>query len=143
MDRVYPLTVTTPDGTLEASPQSTTWPLEDARLLYIDLIIPAGHNGLTGLRVEYNGTQIVPWGDVSYIIANNDRIRFPVNGEITRTGLVIITYNTDVFDHSHYLYAAIQDLPEPTAVVNISGQVIATAQEEIPFEIPTEYDIGM
>lgn len=143
MDRVHPLTVLTPAGTAEVSPQSTTWELEDARLLTIRLTIPRGHNGTTGIRIEYQGTQIIPWGDVSYIVANDDKILFPVNDQITRSGLTIFTYNTDVFDHSHYLLAAIQDLPDANVVLNLSGQVVATAQEEIPLDIDTEFDLGI
>lgn len=117
MDRLYLLTVTTPANTTALGELLTDWPLEDSKLGTVQIITPDGHNGLTGIRIIKSGQQIIPWGADSHLVMNAEDLTIPFNDEMQSTGLVIGTYNTDVFDHTHYLRAVITDLPEPGAPV--------------------------
>lgn len=111
MDRLYSTVVTTASGVLDSAPNDTPWPLEDALLQSIEIVIPDGHAGLTGIRILQAGAQIIPFDLYSWINGNNERIVLPFNGEMTATGLIIETYNTGTFAHSHYVRAVISDLP--------------------------------
>jgi len=121
VDRLYPFTVATPAGTAILAPVTMQLPLEDALLEKITIIIPDGHVGLTGIRLQQAGQQIVPWGNFNYLVANNRVIEIPFNGEMTGTGLVALSYNLDVFDHNHYLEILIKDLPLASALA-VTGQ---------------------
>lgn len=112
--RYYTLTLLTPAGTAVATPLSTTWQLEDQTLASVEVDIPDGHNGLTGIRVIRSQQQVVPWGNNSFLVANNRLVTVPVNQELTEAKLVILTYNTGFYDHSFYLRATITDLASST-----------------------------
>jgi hypothetical protein len=115
-DRFYQLTVTTPANTAKAAPKSTTWTLEDAYLTTVTFIIPDGHNGFTGVRVKMSQQEIMPWSNNDWLVANAEKVEIPYNGAISASGIVVETFNTDVFDHTHYLRAIITDnAPASTA----------------------------
>lgn len=109
MDRFYFETVAVPAGTLQSAPLDHPMPLEDANLKAISITVPDGHNGLTGIRVLWSGQQIVPWGNNSFIVANNRTIPVDFNDYITVTALKFEAFNTDVFPHSFYVEITITD----------------------------------
>lgn len=108
--RIYETTFTVPAGTAIATPFTQGVILEDENLDLLTIIVPDGHAGLTGLRITWGGTQILPFGTGSWIIANNDRIDWPYDGEISETGLQLVGYNLDLFPHSFYLRWQISNL---------------------------------
>ena len=79
MDRVYPLTVTTPAGTLIGAPQNTAFPLEDNYLVEIEIIVPDGSVGLLGFRILQASQQVFPWNNSYYVTPNNEKIVIPWN----------------------------------------------------------------
>lgn len=101
----FPVTVTTPAGTAKASPLSTLVAVPPALLTCVDLLIPAGHAGQTGFRVVYSGQVILPFNGsdaVAWIVGDDDHTTFDLAFPVS-TQLRIQTYNTGVFDHSHYV----------------------------------------
>jgi hypothetical protein len=83
-------------------PLVTAIDLGDAYLTEIDIRIPPGHCGTTGIQVMFNGALVVPWADdSSWLIADDERLNFPVNTEVD-TQLTVNTYNTDLWDHTFY-----------------------------------------
>lgn len=115
MDRLYETDVTVPASTASSSPYSVDWPLEDATLVYVNIIIPAGHSGLTGIRLTRSGTQIVPYSSNSWIISDDEKLTIGFNDEITSSGVKVVAYNSDIFAHTFYLRALIRDLPAPSS----------------------------
>ncbi|MGH7747346.1 MAG: hypothetical protein ACREQ5_21700 [Candidatus Dormibacteria bacterium] len=72
-------------------------------LYKIELRIPAGHAGLTGIAVANAGVTIVPWSaNLVWILGDNDYLTFDVNDEVD-TSLRVMTYNDDVISHTHHL----------------------------------------
>lgn len=126
MDRLYPLSVDTPAGTTPLLPQSTTWRLEDAKLVSVTFVIPDGHSGLTGIRLLQAGQQIVPYSNDDWFVSNDEIIDVPVNMEMTTSGLTVQTYNTDVFTHRHWLRALITDLQAAGSALAAPIPVIAS-----------------
>lgn len=123
MDRLYAISVTVPANTPRAAPVDVALPLEDAQLTRFDITVPDGHNGLTGLRVLWSGQQIVPWGNNSFIVANNRTIPVAFNDYITASGVVFEAFNTDVFAHTFYIELTISDSPTRAALMATpSGQ---------------------
>ena len=113
MSQLWPLTVTTPAGTLSSSPLITPWPLADANLEWIEIVVPDGPSGQVGVAVYWSGTQIVPWGTDSWIITNNEKLHIPVDSYITISGLSVYTYNEGIFDHTVYLRALVKYTTTP------------------------------
>ena len=126
MSQLWPLTITTPAGTPIDNPLITPWPLVDANLDFIDIIIPDGPSGQLGVAVYWSGTQILPWGSNSWIITNNEKIHTPIDSYITIGGLSVYTYNLGIFDHTIYLRALIKYTTTP--VVTEEGTIgVSTA----------------
>ena len=100
---VYPVNVTVPAGTPTSVPVTTTPNLGWVWLDSVELRIPSGHCGLTGIHAANSGTQLFPYSEtVSYLVGDDERLIFDIGQEFD-TGLQIVTYNTDVFSHTFYL----------------------------------------
>jgi hypothetical protein len=117
MDRLYLLTFTVPANTPLATPVSKNWPLEDAHLKDVTILVPAGPSGLAGFRVLWANQQVIPWANNSYLISDEEVISVNCDFEMTATGLVVQGYNTDIFDHTFYFRGAIIDTPSPLTTV--------------------------
>jgi hypothetical protein len=66
--------------------------------------IPNGHNATTGVALQLNGVNIVPFQDSQsiYIVGNNITYEFDVNAEVDQ-GLQVAQLNLDRFQHAHYM----------------------------------------
>jgi hypothetical protein len=124
MSQLWPLTITTLADTQPSNPLITPWPLVDANLDYIEIIVPDGPSGQVGVAVYWSGTQIVPWGTDSWLITNNEKIHIPVTSYITVSGLEVWTYNVGIYEHTIYLRALVK---YTTAAVVTEAPVIGSA----------------
>jgi hypothetical protein len=111
MDRYYPASITVATGTAITNPHITILPLENAQLVDIEMRIPPGHGGLTGVRIEMSRQQVLPWGNNTWLVGDNYERTFDVNAEIGVNTIRVLTYNTDVFAHTFYLMFHIRNLP--------------------------------
>lgn len=94
--------VTTPAGTPLDTPQTTSLSLGWCNLNRIDLRIPPGPSGLAGVSIVQAGTQLWPWGDYgTWIVGDDEQYSIDINVEID-SGISILTYNTDVYQHTMY-----------------------------------------
>ena len=134
MDRLYYESVTIPAGTPLATPVSVPWPLEDNYLKYVDIVVPSGPSGLMGFRILWASQQIIPWGNNSYLVTDNEKIHVDVDSYITVTGLVIEGYNTDIFPHTIYLRGLIQTLSPQ--------QILAAEEVTGSIALPASLDTG-
>lgn len=105
----FPVTVTTPAGTLRGSPQQTAVQVGSTLLTEVNVLMPAGHAGQTGFALQYSGQVIVPFGGTdSWIRGNDEDAQFEVSFPVG-SGLLIVTYNEGRFDHSHYVRLRVDD----------------------------------
>lgn len=107
MHQFTPLLVTAPPGTPKTAPVTVPWAVYPGWLAYFIIEIPAGHNGLTGIRVTYQTTPVVPFDLSSWLVGSGQRFEVPWQDEVMQTGLAVQVFNTDVYAHSWYLYADI------------------------------------
>jgi hypothetical protein len=106
--RYYPLQVNVPRSTSAASPVASAFPIVQGHLKRIEILVPAGHHGQTGLRITYYGVQIYPWGIAESWLVDSGNLRVAEwDDEIEATGLVVQAYNTDLTAHSFYLLAEV------------------------------------
>lgn len=146
-ERVRTLAVTTPSNTAIAAPQSTTWTLGVGILERIDVVIPSGHIGLTGLQLLWGGRQVVPYDGAEFLRGNDDEITVEL-GLWTGLGRVTVrTYNLDdSFEHAHYLRAYLVDLERAEPLVArsvIVGGLEAEAPQEPPSLLTDEEIAGL
>lgn len=117
---VVPFTALVVAGTTIAAPTTFNPALPIGTLERIELQIPPGHVGTTGIRFTYSGQQIVPWSNaVAWIIGDNLDLTFPVDFEIGN-GLRVVAYNTGNYDHSFFLRFTIRQLPKSSGVPQVS-----------------------
>lgn len=107
-DRVEAFTVTVPASTAASAPVTQALPLGLADVLSVEIVIPDGHAGLTGLRFYYSGEQIIPRS--GWIIGNDHHLDWPLTRYPERGDWSARAYNTDVFEHSFYLRFLLSDL---------------------------------
>ncbi|HLI74292.1 MAG TPA: hypothetical protein VKU86_10480 [Acidimicrobiales bacterium] len=102
--RYLPLTVTVPANTAKASPITVDSGVANAVVNTIELRIPPGHGGLTGISVQWNGVSVVPFAQPpEFIDGDDDFFTFDV-GEQIGGGLTVAAFNTDpVNPHSFFL----------------------------------------
>lgn len=94
--------VTVPAGTLQAAPQTTAWDLGAVIVEWVEVMIPKGHAGLTGVHLDYQGVALVPFATPpEFLVARDETVRVPVDLEIGAP-LSVVSYNLDVFSHSFY-----------------------------------------
>lgn len=105
MHQYTPLTVVVPAGTAIASPLAVTWTLYPGWLESVKIDIPKGHKRLTGIRVTYKGTPVIPFHSTTWILGDGQTHTVPFRDQVMNTGLVVQAYNTDAWPHTFYLYA--------------------------------------
>jgi len=138
--RIEAVTVSTPAGTAIATPQVTNLPPSEEIVTILEIVIPGGHVGLTGIKIFYGNDQVLPWRGSDWIIANDEKLEWEIEGLPTGSAWKAQTYNTDAYAHSHYLRFHVDDLPDPIpapqlALANIVGASLPT---EIEPTQPTE-----
>lgn len=118
---------TIPAGTLQATPQTTSWDLGAVIVEWVEVMIPRGHAGLTGVHLDYQGVALVPFSQpAQFLIARDETIRVPVDLEIGKP-LSVVSYNIDVFAHSFYWRAFVNvhldgdQAPGPATLLDLSG----------------------
>lgn len=110
MDRIYQVIVTVSPFTPQSAPLINTIVLEDAFLVSVEVVIPGGHAGLTGIRIRQSRQQILPWGSSGFLTADNYSRVFPVNTEIGSRSISYAAYNDDTYVHSFHLRFHLQDI---------------------------------
>lgn len=102
-DDIRSFTVSVAAGTVEASPQVDALDLPQAVVERVDVIIPAGHGGETGIGLAIAGAQVIPFNEDEWITGDDVRLEFPLQNYPTTGQWSTFTWNTDDFDHTFYL----------------------------------------
>ena len=107
--RVYNIAFTVPAGTPKANPISAPWVTEDNTIVDIELEVPPGHNGQTGLRVMKGDVQLLPWSAGTFMVVNNYNRVFPVNAYLPTSDVTLQGYNTGQYPHTFFLRMTMED----------------------------------
>lgn len=95
--------VTVPAGTLQANAVETFTTLDNAPVVKIELLIPSGHAGLTGIAFLLASGWAIPaaWG--TYVIGDDDRLSWDMTGQLDSGAWSVSCFNTDIYPHTFYL----------------------------------------
>lgn len=100
----------------------------------VDIVIPSGHVGLTGVRLLWGGRQLVPYDGAEFLTGDDDEVTVEL-GVYVHTGVLVVqTFNTDdAFAHAFLLRAYVTDLgPGPELVLPLPPAPLAGGFEELP-----------
>lgn len=116
--RVYTSQHLVPVGTLQAAPQIQTVTLDDLVLETVQVIIPDGHNGFTGIAITSQRLPVVPFAPGTFLVGNGEQPVFPYGRQVGANQLTVTTFNTDIYPHTFYLrWTLTEDTPAVSAVI--------------------------
>lgn len=101
--RVFTRTVTVPAGTAIATPLSVDISFNQSVVETVEIVIPDGHAGFTGIALQQAHQQVIPEEAGTWLISNDEKIIFAIEDFIDNGNWQAVMYNTDVYDHSFYL----------------------------------------
>jgi hypothetical protein len=132
-ERVRTLVVTTVSNTAIAAAQSTNWTPGPGVLAKVDIVIPSGHVGLTGIQLLWGGRQVLPYDGSDFLQGNDDEITVELGLDMSGRTIQVRTYNLDdTFQHSHYLRAYLRDRQEPVDSLFTSAPALAPVEGFAP-----------
>lgn len=105
MHQYSPLQLTVAAGTSQAAPAVKAWSPYPGWVHQFRIDIPAGHRALTGVRLVYNGTPVIPFDPALWLQPGGRTFLVPWEDEVDQVGLVVQAYNLDVWPHTFYLWA--------------------------------------
>lgn len=92
--------VTTPAGTLKATPLITNVGMPPRVVDSIAIRIPPGPSGLLGFAIAAAGQPIIPFNAGAFIVGDDEVIDWAVSGYITSGAWQVITYNLGDYSHT-------------------------------------------
>lgn len=100
---VRPFQVTIPAGTLQTAlfRQDMAFPVRKVDTL--EIVVPPGPSGLMGFAVTMGGVNVLPTVPGTFIVTDDEKIRWPLTGLPDSGAWQLSGYNTDLFDHSVYV----------------------------------------
>ena len=102
-ERVEIFSVACNAGVLQANAVETALTFDPGVVREIEIVIPAGHAGVTGLAIANAHQIVIPNKGSVWIIGDDEVIRWPMDGYLNSGSWSAFTYNTD-FANAHTWY---------------------------------------
>lgn len=119
-ERFQFFSVVAPANTPKASPVTVSTRFNPGTVEQLEIVVPDGHAGDTGLQLAYAGQVVVPIDPTTFLVANDERIVWPVDGFLDGGVWSAVVFNTDVFDHTFFLrYLVNENAPPAQSVTPI------------------------
>lgn len=99
-NRIYTTALTVPAKTPIATPFVQAVILDDEHLDKVEVLIPAGHVGLTGVAIISGGVFVAPYIQGTWITGDNEKVTYTHDQLITAAGFSAAGYNLDRFAHT-------------------------------------------
>lgn len=114
--RVEIFQVTAAAGTQQAAAAETILEMTPGIVRQLEIVIPPGHAGLTGIAIAQAHQIILPRKGNVWIIGDDDKITWPLENFLDADTWSAFAYNTDaVFPHSWYLRFLLDEIEAPIA----------------------------
>lgn len=121
--RIEPFEVLTPKGTAKASFQTTALSFQDGRVERVEILVPPGPSGLVGFKLAHSGQSVIPIKNDTWNVADGVKFDWPLTNFPEGSAWELWTYNTDVYDHTIYVWFHVFDygseaivMPVPLAI---------------------------
>lgn len=119
--RVEVFDVAAPAGTAKAAPLEVPTNFQAGELVRVRIVIPDGHNGLTGIQLAVAHAQAIPYTAGAWIVGNDDDVAFEAIGYPNSGAWSAFVYNADIFQHVFHVRYEVADF------AYISRTVVAPA----------------
>lgn len=111
-------------GTLKSAPAEFGMVFQVGGIERLDLVIPDGHAGLTGIRFNSAHQAVIPITAGSFIVGNNVERSYPLVGYPDHGNWTVSVYNTDVYDHMFHVAVLLREV---TTAAQAPVRIIAPA----------------
>lgn len=101
--------LTVPAGTPIAAPVSAQLYANRADIQELEVMVPPGASGLVGFSFWHSSRQVIPAIDGTWIITDDETIRWPLHGYSVQPNWTIKAYNLDVYPHTLYVRVLLDD----------------------------------
>lgn len=103
--------VTSAAGTAQSAAVETNLSFDPGIVRAIEILIPAGHAGETGIAIAQAHQIIIPYDGTDWIIGDDNLLTWPVDDYLQTGSWSAFTYNTDAFnDHTWYVRFHVDEL---------------------------------
>lgn len=121
---------TIPAGTAKATPVKLSMKLPPREIERIDILVPAGPNGLMGFQLGMAGAQVFPANAGNWFVKSAVNFSWDLQGQPNSGAWQLFGYNTGQYDHTVYVdfLVALPTDPYAAAVApapNVVGNQIA------------------
>lgn len=96
-------TFTIPPLTPATAPVSLDVSFPPREVNTLEIVVPDGANGVMGFQIQNSGLVVIPYGSDLWIVANNEKMSWPLEGYINSGSWQLAGYNTGQQDHSVYV----------------------------------------
>lgn len=92
-----------PAGTAKTAPVTIDVSFPPRVVTQINVRVPPGPNGNLGFQIAAAGNQVIPINLGQFIVANDDRMEWPLTDYIDSGDWQVVGYNTGAYDHTIYV----------------------------------------
>lgn len=92
--------ITVQPGTLPAAPATFNTSFPARNVEQVELVFPPGPMGAVGVSIGAAGQPVIPFNAGAWIVADNDRITYPVVGAHDSGSWEVFAYNLGSFPHT-------------------------------------------
>ncbi len=111
VNHVETFQVNVPKNTPKTAPVRQALAFSEAAVVRVQVVIPAGHIGLTGFRLDYGGQQIIPFTSGAWVVSDGEVIDWPLENYPTGSQWQAVAYNLDKSTaHAFYFRFLLDDL---------------------------------
>lgn len=114
-ERVEWFDVTVSASTAKTAPVEKALAFNQGTVERLDLTIPDGHAGLTGIRFNSAHQQVIPLTASSFIIGNDHVFTWDLHGFPDNGSWSVSMYNTDIYDHTFHIAFLVNELSTASA----------------------------
>ncbi len=114
-NRIEAFAVLVTAGTAQTAAVTTDVSFADGLVQRIELDVPSGHVGLTGIQILSAKGQLIPYTFGTFLVANDHDFGWNMVGVIDTGSFQAKCFNADVFDHTFYLRFSVLDFAYATA----------------------------
>lgn len=121
INRLEAFTVVAPAATLKSAPLEVDTSFGIGTVTRIELDVPDGHAGLTGIYLAVAHGRVLPRTRNGFFTANDAHLGWDVFDVPDSGAWSAFVYNTDLFDHSFYLRYSIINIVADTPAAAIEA----------------------
>ena len=108
-ERIEHFAVTIPEATLSTAPQDSSLSFNAGIVERLEILIPPGPSGLVGFQVRHSGETVIPHDSSEWIVADDEVIKWDMEGYPTGNAWGLRAYNEDVYEHTLYVRVVVRE----------------------------------